>query len=124
MAENNLRDAIRGLTRQKRGGNHVQQAGQYGADLSEGLALLAVTTTTPSHTARHDERVGHLQAAISRLPADYARVVHLLDLEGQSIAQAASAMNRSAGAVHMLRARAYDRLIALLGPASAFFSEP
>jgi RNA polymerase sigma-70 factor (ECF subfamily) len=119
MAENNLRDAIRGLRRQKRGGP-VPRDGAPGDGGGELELLLTVTTSTPSRAVRRDERCDQLQKAISRLPPDYAAVVRLLDLEARPVAEVAQAMHRSPGAVHMLRARAHDRLRELLGPASEF----
>ena len=51
-------------------------------------------------------------------------MIRLYDLEGRPIAEVAAEMGRSSGAVHMLRARAHDRLRELLGPESAFFTNP
>ncbi|MBI4579640.1 MAG: sigma-70 family RNA polymerase sigma factor [Planctomycetes bacterium] len=119
MAENNLRDAIRGLSRQKRGGTTSRRGS--GATGDAEFALLAVvTTTTPSRTLRRDERHAALRRAITRLAPDYAEVVRLFDLEGRPAAAVATMMDRSTGAVHMLRARAHERLRELLGPASGF----
>ncbi|HEY3244353.1 MAG TPA: sigma-70 family RNA polymerase sigma factor [Phycisphaerae bacterium] len=119
MAENNLRDAIRGLSRQKRGGSVVGRNAPVDA-AGELDLFLAVTISTPSRALRRDERCDQLQKAISRLPPDYAQVVRLLDLDARPVAEVAQAMHRSPGAVHMLRARAHDRLRELLGPASEF----
>lgn len=118
MAENNLRDAIRGLTRQKRSGPGGARAVPP-ADAMAAL-MLAITTSTPSRTARQSERAASLETALGRLPPDYALAVRRLDLEGRSVGEVAAELGRSAGAVHMLRARAHDRLRELLGPASAF----
>lgn len=123
MAENNLRDAIRGLKRQKRGGPAAGGGGRAGGDVhGDAALLLAVTTSTPSRAARRGDRGQQLQKALSRLPPDYAQVVRLFDLEGRPVAEVATTMKRSQGAVHMLRARAHDRLRELLGPASAFLT--
>lgn len=122
IAENNLRDAIRGLQRQKRPQPANRVALPTGADsAADLLALLGVTTTTPSRYATREERAQRLNAALDALPDDYARVVRLYDLEGQPIAEVARQMGRSSGAIHMLRARAHDRLRTLLGPDSAWF---
>ena len=55
-----------------------------------------------------------LKAAIDQLPKDYRRVVQLYDLDGLAAAEVARQMDRSDGAVYMLRARAVDRLRELL----------
>lgn len=122
IAENNLRDAIRGLQRQKRPQPSNRVALPAGADTSLDLfAQLGVTTTTPSRYATREERVSRLNAALDALPDDYARAIRLYDLEGHPIAEVARQMDRSSGAIHMLRARAHDRLRQLLGPESGWF---
>jgi RNA polymerase sigma-70 factor, ECF subfamily len=123
IAENNLRDAIRGLERQKRPpAEQRAELPPHGDSLIGLCALLGATTTTPSRVAARGELQRALQLAVAELPADYALVVRRYDLEGRSIAQVAAELGRSPGAVHMLRARAHERLRELLGPASAFFS--
>jgi len=117
IAENNVRDAIRGLARHKRGGPGHRRELETETNLE-----LAADNVTPSRDARRGERAVQLNTALTRLPPDYATVVRLADLEGLSVTDVADRMKRSAGAVHMLRARAHDRLRELLGPASAFLS--
>lgn len=125
IAENNLRDAIRGLKRQKRPqpSKRVTAAGSSdsASDLYE---QLGVTTTTPSRHVSREERLSQLDIALEALPDDYGRVVRLYDLQTLPIAEVSLKMGRSTGAVHMLRARAHDRLRQLLGPESGWFSNP
>lgn len=124
LAENNLRDAIRGLTRQKRGGPAAPGGGRAAVDAhDEALLLFAGTTSTPSRVTRRKERATALTRALAKLPPDYAQVVRLLDIEGRAVSEAATALKRSHGAIHMLRARAHDRLRELLGPASEFLTQ-
>lgn len=123
IAENNLRDAIRGLERHKqmppaRRINVAPNSDDSYAGLYEEIAA---TTMTASRVAFGKDTQRLLQEAINRLPPDYAMTVRLYDLEAKSIADVATAMNRSTGAVHMLRARAHERLGELLGTASAWF---
>jgi len=123
IAENVLRDAVRGLSRQKRPDPARRVHAALGPDSYVGLLeCLGVTTTTPSReTVRHDA-AAILQTAVARLPGDYETAVRLYDLEGLPISEVAARMGRSVGAVHMLRARAHDRLRQDLGSASQFFS--
>jgi RNA polymerase sigma-70 factor (ECF subfamily) len=122
IAENNLRDAVRGLERQKQMPPSKRIEQRDSSDSFVGLyEQIAATTTTPSRLAARNDIQRLLQAAIDRLPPDYAATVRLYDLEGRSIAEVSAAMNRSTGAVHMLRARAHERLGELLGTASAWF---
>lgn len=122
IAENNLRDAIRGLQRRKRPQPSNRVEAPAGADSTwELYTHLGVTTTTPSRYATARERLDHLDAALEALPEDYGRTVRLYDLKGLPIAEVARQMERSPGAVHMLRARAHDRLRELLTAGSGIF---
>jgi RNA polymerase sigma-70 factor (subfamily 1) len=119
IAANNLRDAVRGLA----AGNRPppeRRLPERSPDesASEFIGLLGYTTTTPSREAGRGEASRILQAAIGQLPPAYREVVRLYDLEGRTIAEVVSAVGRSAGAVHMLRARAHARLRELLGDAA------
>ncbi len=123
IAENALRDAVRGLTRQKRPDPARRVESAPGVDSYVGLLeCLGVTTTTPSREAARRDAAAILETAVAKLPEDYKTAVRLYDLEGRSVAEVAAGMGRSVGAVHMLRARAHDRLRQELGTASQFFS--
>jgi len=122
IAENNLKDAIRGLERQKR--PQPQDRIQPGSDSASWQGLierLGVSSTTLSRQVEQDEAHQALEKAIDALPDDYAAVVREYDLQGRSIGEVAAALVRSPGAVHMLRARAHDRLRELLRSSSEFF---
>lgn len=124
IARNNLLDAVRGLSRKRQPQPTRRVHAAAGESEAQLLACLGVTTTTPSRLAGRAESVELMARALARLPADYAAVVRLYDLEGLSIEQVASRMGRSFGAVHMLRARAHDALRGQLGTESNFFSDP
>lgn len=121
IAENNLRDAIKGLNRAKRPPRDKQIA-PAGDDSYVSLIEMLGTATTPSNYAGRKEVKSLLDKAISRLPEDYATAVRMMDLEGRLGPEVATAMGRSRGAVHMLRARAHDRLKGMLGTESNFFT--
>lgn len=124
IAENALRDAIRGLSRQKRPDPIRRVETPLTADSYAALLdCLGVTTTTPSREVVKKDALGALESAIQHLPDDYQTAVRLYDLEGRPIADVASAMGRSVGAVHMLRGRAHERLRHSLS-SSQFFSGP
>jgi RNA polymerase sigma factor (sigma-70 family) len=118
MAQNNLRDAIRSLEARKSPSPRKQLDGYAG---DTGMALFDVLTAgvgTPSRVARQGEAGELLHEALKCLPADYARVVQLYDIEGRDVEDVAKELGRSVGAVYMLRSRAHDRLRELLGPPS------
>ena len=78
--------------------------------------------STPSRMVARTEGAELLEAALMKLPADYATVLRLYDLEGHSGPVVAERMGRRRGAVHMLRSRALARLGELMGAESKFFS--
>ncbi len=113
LAEHNLQDAIRALGRRKRApALPARQHGGSDPNASRDILLEAIlaTSSTPSRTLRRDEATSRLDAAIGRLPSDYAAVIRGHDLQGRSIESVARELGRSPGAVHMLRARALERL--------------
>jgi len=123
IAKNNLLDAVRALERDKRPPRNkkltrIQQEGTYITLLGN----LTGTTDTPSRFAAQSEAKRLLERAMAKLPNEYEQAVRLLDLEMRPVSDVAESMGRSKGAVHMLRARAHDRLRELLGPPSRFFT--
>jgi len=123
IAENNLRDAIKELGRGKRA-NPRRRIRPPTLDESSVLLLerVARTSMTASRVVVGKEAQESLREAIAQLPQTYRTVVELYDLEGKSPAEVSRALGRSTGAIHMLRARAHDRLRELLGPESKFLS--
>ncbi|MDX2132975.1 MAG: sigma-70 family RNA polymerase sigma factor [Planctomycetota bacterium] len=123
IAENNLRDAIKELERQKRPNpRHRVDAAGSGDSYVALVELLGATLTTPSLQAHRGEIHDALECALAKLPSDYAKVVRLYDLEGRDAKEVADAIGRSPGAVYMLLARAHERLKDVLGTESRFFT--
>lgn len=123
IAQNNLRDAIRELQCAKRPqpAKRVHSAPTRDSHTTL-IERVGGSISTPSHKAARIEGKELLEAALQRLPEDYANVLRLYDLEGLSGPEVAERMGRRRGAVHMLRARALARLGDLLGPESDFYS--
>ena len=122
IAENNLRDAIRGLTRQKRPPPRAQlRANDHSESLVGLYNLLAAKSASPSAKIRRTELCRIVETAIAALPDRYAQVVRWYDIDGDSIEEVMQKSGRSSGAVYMLRARAHQRLRELLGTESQFF---
>ena len=127
VAENNLRDALRGLQAAKRPNpkDRVQVRVERGEDSFVALVeMLGTTESTPSRAAAKGESQQLIEHALGTLPPDYERVVRLYDLEGQSAQDVAQQLGRSTGAIYMLRARAHERMAKNLGSASRFFTDP
>lgn len=124
IAENNLRDAIKALERQKRPDPRRRVLPRPGEDSSIALLdMLAAASATPSRDAARNENASILHAVLAKLPPDYAAAVRLYDLEGRTAKESAAQLNRSLGAFYILRARAHVRLRTLLGGESRFFSK-
>ncbi len=124
IADNNLADATRGLQAEKRPHPSSRASGlDSSGGFSDLLELLASAGTTPSRRLARKEAAQIVKAAVDRLPRDYRRVLELYDLQGRSGPEVAKEIGRSRGAVHMLRARALDRLREELGPQSLFFTD-
>jgi len=121
IADNNLRDAIRGMSRSKRAATE-QRAFSIEDSYVVLVERLGGTTTTPSRSAGRREIQRIIEDALQKLPPTYARVLRLMDLEGKTGPEAAEAIGRSHGAVRMLLARARDCLRETLGSGSCFFS--
>ncbi len=123
IARNNLRDAIRELQCQKRPNPARRVRAGAGEDSHVALIeLIGYASTTPSRAAARQEAASAVEAALARMPPDYATVIRLYDLEGRNAAEVASQMDRSSGAVYMLRARAHEALRSLLGDARGFLT--
>jgi len=73
-------------------------------------AALAAPGSSPSERAGRHELELRLADALARLPADYAEIILLRNVEGLSHEEAAGRMGRGAGAVRMLWVRALARL--------------
>jgi RNA polymerase sigma-70 factor (ECF subfamily) len=123
IAENNVRDAVRELEAKKRPSpRHRLGPGPSAESYASLLACLSGTGTTPTgHACREDIR-NAVESALTALPPVYEAVVRGYDLEGKTISQVAQAVKKSPAAVHMLRARAHDRLRDLLRDAGRFFT--
>lgn len=130
IANHNLTDAIRGLSRQKRPDPARQLDAMddrsdrsHSAFAEDLFAELLAVSQTPSRAAAAREAEALLGDAIDSLPADYAAVIRLGDLEGLGMNEVATRTGRSVGAIHMLRFRARERLRAELGRANQYFTE-
>lgn len=124
IAENNLRDAMKELQRKKRP-HPARRVHASGGDDSyiTLVELLGSSTGTPSRHVARQEAAEVIDAKLQCLPEAYAQVIRLYDLQGLDIAQTAQRMQRSPGAVHMLRVRAHDHLRAILGAETDFFTD-
>lgn len=122
LAKCNLRDALRMLKAEKRGGNRRRI--EFTGDASSHVDfadMLAGPGHTPSRLVVADEIQSALERALGELPDAYEQVVRMYDLTRTPVVDIAKAIGRSPGAVYMLRARAHDWLREVLGSSTNFF---
>ena len=124
IARRNLTDALKGLKAEKRGGDRRPVQPRTSEESFAALyEVLSSGGTTPSGKVARGEAKTALERAIDALPEVYARVVRMYDLECRPVQEVAQALERSQGAVFMLRARAHDRLHEIMGHTSRYFSD-
>lgn len=123
IAHNNLRDAIKELSRAKRPDPRRRVVAVSADESVTGLLeALGGTASTPSRAVAGQEMARVMRGAVSELPSDYRTVIELYDLDGRTSSDVAQFMGRSEGAIFMLRARAHDCLREALKSDSRFFS--
>lgn len=110
----NIIDSIRDATAKKRSIDREQSDGPGE------MGILASDISTPSVKFDRKEDSQLLHQALDRLPPDYRIVVELVHIRGESIASAASQLNRTVGAT----AKLLQRGIASLRKRLESWSEP
>lgn len=120
ILRNNLRDAVKALSAQRRSDGRRRLHPAASDDQTDFFEQLRRATTTPSRELAEREARAALNSAIDQLPALYATVIRrtLAECPMEAIADE---LERSVGAVHMLRARACDWLREALRNHPAFF---
>jgi len=122
VAKRNALDAIRMLSAEKRGGRHRRVNVYKGDDSYISLYhMLDRSSGRASRLMAKKEARAKLEDALSILPDQYRQIVVKYDLEGRTSGEIATLLDKSQGAVFMLRARAHRKLKDLLGSSSKFF---
>jgi RNA polymerase sigma-70 factor (ECF subfamily) len=113
IAEHRLHDIIKGLYRQKRGGDRRQAeavAGGSAGGLFELIELISDHRSTPGRALKRHEAAQAIQVGIAALPDDQREAIRLRYLEGKSIEETSAEMGRSTAAVNGLVRRAKESL--------------
>ncbi|MBK8268425.1 MAG: sigma-70 family RNA polymerase sigma factor [Planctomycetes bacterium] len=123
IAENNLRDAIQSLERDKR----PQPSNRISAPENENdfawlYDLITGGMATPSWHAMDKELRQLLEAEIDALPRDWGNVVRWVFFDGLGVVEVAAKLGKTPGAVHLMRIRAVGRLRQQLGSDSKFLN--
>lgn len=104
IARNNLRNAIKSLEAEKRGG--TRRRVNSGEDAAVELFELVVGSSTPGRKIARSEAVSMLQAALKQLPSEYRSILQLYDMDAIPMREAAPVIGKSEGAAFMTRQRA------------------
>jgi RNA polymerase sigma factor (sigma-70 family) len=125
VAERNLVDAVRMLDAKKRGGDRrrINAARTRGDSWRDLIELLSASGSTPSRATAERETLDRLEKALRSLPETYRTVVEMCDLQDRPIDDISRELDRSSGAVYMLRARAHRMLAEILGETPDFSSD-
>ncbi len=124
LAKRNMLDAIKMLEADKRGGDRRRiEPGSRDESMAALYEVLGGTISTPSRKAARQEAGDALKKALESLPTAYRQAIELYDLEGRPIEEVAAALERSCGAIYMLRSRAHRLLAEIMGSQSKYFSE-
>lgn len=124
IARNNLRNAIRSLETQKRGGDRQRLPAPSSDDSYTSLFnVLSGSGSTPSKASTRAEMRQALDEAIARLPEIYRTVIREYDLGGRSAADLSRTLGLSEGAVFMTRSRAHRLLRSILADDGRNFSD-
>ncbi len=99
-----------GGARRRDGGREVSLEQALAESSSRLGNALAAPGSSPSEQAGRHELELRLADALARLPADYAEIILMRNVEGLSHEEAAQRMGRGVGAVRMLWVRALGRL--------------
>ena len=99
IADSRLQDARKGLARKKREGPHRQAVGLTAggsSSVADLVDLLPGSGRTPSGSAARHEAIQAVQVGIAGLSEDQRDAVRLQLLEGKSLQETATAMDRAA----------------------------
>jgi len=113
IADHRLQDTIKKYSRKKRGGDvkrvHRVQ-GETSSATIELVEMLSAEISSPSQIIARREATQALYIAMADLPEDYRKVVQLRFLEGKSLEETATEMDRTNAAVRSLIDRAKKKL--------------
>lgn len=123
IAVNRLRDAVRSLTAQKRGGELEQVPAVVVGDTGSAINLLEVVLadlSTPSRHVSREEGLQELLVQLAELPEEYRQAITYKDLQGLSVEETAERLGRGVDEVRGLLYRGRKKLAEAMGNASGY----
>jgi RNA polymerase sigma-70 factor (ECF subfamily) len=124
IAKNKLTDRVRAQAAAKRGGGK-QAVDKRGGDssMADLVDLVIASAKSPSGSVARREAERITLVTLAHLKEDYRRAITLRYLEGRSVAETATAMDRTERSIHMLCNRALKKLREALGRSSHYLSK-
>lgn len=126
IANHRLTDAIKAHGRKKRGGGRqatrTPRDGQHSSYVDL-LEMLSTDRRSPSQSVAAHEAIQAVQIAVAGLPLEQREAIRLRYLEGKSLDETASAMQRTQNAIRGLLHRAKQSLKEMLGNSSQWYSK-
>ena len=124
IGEFRLMDMIKSQRTKRRGGERaVQEKAKHAADsVAELIDMVSGGVTSPSRVMARKEALHALNLAIGSLPELYSTVIRLRFLEGKSIEETASEIDRSPNAVRSIAHRAKEELREAFGRLSHYLT--
>jgi RNA polymerase sigma factor (sigma-70 family) len=125
IADRRLVEAMRSLTRAKRGGRGgvIRNADLRAKSFIDLFELAAAKTATPSSEAAVSEAVTVVRIALADMPDSNRQALIHYYIEGRSREQVADLMGRTRGTVNCLLFRGLQLLKHRMGHANRFFSD-
>ena len=107
IAECQLQNMVKALTRKKRGGEycHVGAVADTASSLMEMVEMLSDRGRRPSQSAMRREAIQAVQVGIASLPDEQRKAISLRFLQGKNLDETATQMGRTPGAVRSLMRR-------------------
>jgi RNA polymerase sigma-70 factor (ECF subfamily) len=120
-ADNKVQNMIRDLRCQKRGGHVRQVSASSSSSVADLAQLLSDHGETPSRPLVRAEMVAAVHVGLASLPADQRDAVRLRLLDGKSVEETATALERTPAAVRGMLYRAKQSMRQVLGRSSRWF---
>ncbi len=125
IADHRLADAIRRLSRRKRGGEFRQlhrATADQNSSIAELIDIIGQESHSPSRSVARHEAAHAIQVGVATLPDDQREAIQAKFFEGKSLDEIAAEMGRTKDAVRGLIHRAQKNLADFMGRSSQWLS--
>jgi RNA polymerase sigma-70 factor (ECF subfamily) len=123
VADNRTRNAVRDVRCKKRGGNVRRVSAPHSSSVADLTQLLSDHGETPSRPMVRNELVAAVHVGLAGLPEEQRDAVRLRLLDGKSLEETATALERTPAAVRGMLYRAKQSMRQALGRSSRWFGK-